>query len=55
MLGELGRNRGVFGERIIFLHSGGIFGLLAKGDELLPQLRADELSPTVRLGGPAGG
>lgn len=35
---ELARDRGRFGERIIFVHTGGIFGLLAKSDQLEPLL-----------------
>ncbi len=38
MLGELARNRGRFGERIVFVHTGGIFGLFAAADELAPLL-----------------
>lgn len=32
---ELERDRGRFGERVVFIHTGGIFGLLAEGDALL--------------------
>ena len=38
MLQELQRDRARFGERVVFLHTGGIFGLLAKSDELSPLL-----------------
>ena len=34
----LRRAPGSLGERIVFLHSGGIFGLFSKSDELLPLL-----------------
>jgi D-cysteine desulfhydrase len=35
---ELARDRRRFGERVVFLHSGGIFGLFPKADELAPLL-----------------
>jgi D-cysteine desulfhydrase len=34
MVSELRRDPGAFGERVVFLHSGGIFGLMARGPEL---------------------
>ena len=39
MVQELRRNPKVFGDRIVFLHTGGIFGLLPKSNELAPLLR----------------
>jgi len=39
MVQELRRDARVFGEQIIFLHTGGIFGLLPKANELAPLLR----------------
>jgi D-cysteine desulfhydrase len=39
MVSELHRSPGIFGERIVFLHTGGIFGLLPKANELAPLLR----------------
>jgi D-cysteine desulfhydrase len=39
MVQELQRNPKVFGDRIVFLHTGGIFGLLPKAGELAPLLR----------------
>ena len=30
--------RAALGERVVFLHSGGVFGLFAKSDELAPLL-----------------
>jgi D-cysteine desulfhydrase len=50
MVSELAKNREVYGQRIVFLHTGGIFGLMAKADEILPHLRPEELNPTVRVG-----
>jgi D-cysteine desulfhydrase len=38
MLAELEKDRRAFGDRIVFLHTGGIFGLLAKSAELAPLL-----------------
>jgi len=35
---ELNRNRDRFGSRIVFLHTGGVFGLFPKADELAPIL-----------------
>ena len=35
---ELARDRSALGDRIVFLHSGGIFGLFPKADELAPLL-----------------
>jgi D-cysteine desulfhydrase len=35
---ELRRNRNIFGERIVFIHTGGIFGLFPKTAELAPLL-----------------
>ncbi|HWN68494.1 MAG TPA: D-cysteine desulfhydrase family protein, partial [Haliangium sp.] len=32
---EIERDRARFGERVVFVHTGGIFGLLAEGDELV--------------------
>lgn len=34
LLGELRRDPASFGDRVVFLHSGGVFGLLAASDEL---------------------
>jgi D-cysteine desulfhydrase len=39
MVQELRRNQKIFGDRIVFLHTGGIFGLLPKANELAPLLR----------------
>lgn len=39
MVQELRRDARVFGDQIIFLHTGGIFGLLPKANELAPLLR----------------
>jgi D-cysteine desulfhydrase len=39
MVQELRRNPRVFGDRVVFLHTGGIFGLLAKSNEFAPLLR----------------
>jgi len=39
MVQELRRNPKAFGDQIIFLHTGGIFGLLPKAKELAPLLR----------------
>ena len=36
MMQELRRNPKIFGDRIVFLHTGGIFGLLAKANEFSP-------------------
>ena len=38
MVQELKRDRKCFGERVIFIHTGGIFGLFPKADELAPLL-----------------
>jgi D-cysteine desulfhydrase len=38
LLGELQREPNRFGRRIVFIHTGGIFGLLAKADEIAPLL-----------------
>ena len=38
MVEELKRDPKCFGERIIFIHTGGIFGLLPKAGELEPYL-----------------
>jgi D-cysteine desulfhydrase len=38
MTKELGRNQHIFGQRIIFIHSGGIFGLFPKAHEIAPLL-----------------
>jgi D-cysteine desulfhydrase len=38
LLGELERARERFGERIVFLHTGGIFGLFPAADQLAPLL-----------------
>ncbi len=38
MVKELESNPGCFGERIIFIHTGGIFGLLSKANEIAPLL-----------------
>jgi len=38
MTQELGRNRFVFGNRIIFIHTGGLFGLFPKAAEIAPLL-----------------
>jgi len=35
---ELGRDRRAFGERIVFIHTGGIFGLFPKAAEIAPLL-----------------
>ncbi len=40
MLSELRKNPACFGSRVVFLHSGGLFGLLPLGDELAPLLSA---------------
>ena len=42
MVSELRKNPGCFGSRIVFLHSGGLFGLLPLGDELLPVLATEQ-------------
>ena len=34
MIQELNRNPEIFGERIVFVHTGGIFGLFPKADEI---------------------
>jgi len=39
MVQEIRRNARVFGDQIIFLHTGGIFGLFPKAKELAPLLR----------------
>jgi len=39
MVQEIRRNARVFGDQIVFLHTGGIFGLLPKAKELAPLLR----------------
>jgi D-cysteine desulfhydrase len=39
MVQELRRNGKIFGDRIVFLHTGGIFGLLPKAAEIAPLLR----------------
>jgi D-cysteine desulfhydrase len=39
MVQELRRNQKIFGDRIVFLHTGGIFGLLPKANEFAPLLR----------------
>ncbi len=38
MMSELRRDRHVFGPRIVFIHTGGVFGLFPKAAELLPLL-----------------
>jgi D-cysteine desulfhydrase len=38
MTEELKRNPGSFGKRVVFLHTGGIFGLFAKAAEMVPLL-----------------
>ena len=38
MVEELKRDPKCFGERVIFIHTGGIFGLFSKADELEPLL-----------------
>jgi D-cysteine desulfhydrase len=38
MIAELQRNPGCFGERILFIHTGGIFGLFPKAHEMAPLL-----------------
>jgi D-cysteine desulfhydrase len=38
MIAELRRNPGCFGERILFVHTGGIFGLFPKAQEIAPLL-----------------
>ena len=38
MIQELEKNCRVFGERVIFIHSGGIFGLFTVADQLRPLL-----------------
>jgi D-cysteine desulfhydrase len=38
LLSELQREPARFGRRIVFIHTGGIFGLLAKADEIAPLL-----------------
>ena len=35
---ELGRDRGRFGKRVVFLHTGGVFGLFPKAAEIAPLL-----------------
>ena len=35
---ELGKNRRAFGERVVFIHTGGVFGLFPKAGELAPLL-----------------
>ncbi len=40
MLSELRKDPACFGSRVVFLHSGGLFGLLPIGDELAPLLSA---------------
>jgi D-cysteine desulfhydrase len=39
MVEELKRKPGCFGERIIFIHTGGLFGLFPKADEISPLLQ----------------
>ncbi len=39
MIAELRRNPGCFGERILFIHTGGIFGLFPKALEIAPLLK----------------
>jgi len=38
MTQELNRHPGCFGERVVFLHTGGIFGLFPKASEMAPLL-----------------
>ena len=38
MVQELSRNRSLFGERVVFIHTGGIFGLLPRAPEITPFL-----------------
>ena len=38
MIAELRRDPGCFGERILFIHTGGIFGLFPKAREIAPLL-----------------
>jgi len=38
MTNELSRNRDIFGDRIVFIHTGGIFGLFPKAQEIIPLL-----------------
>jgi len=38
MVDQLRKNRETFGERIVFLHTGGLFGLFPKAEELAPLL-----------------
>jgi D-cysteine desulfhydrase len=38
LVSQLGKNRATFGERICFLHTGGIFGLFPKAAEIATQL-----------------
>ena len=38
MTQELSRNPHIFGDRIVFIHSGGIFGLFAKANDIAPLL-----------------
>lgn len=38
MLRELERDRARFAERVVFLHTGGIFGLFPAADQMAPLL-----------------
>jgi D-cysteine desulfhydrase len=38
LVSELARDRRAFGPRVVFLHTGGIFGLFPKAEELMPWL-----------------
>jgi 1-aminocyclopropane-1-carboxylate deaminase/D-cysteine desulfhydrase-like pyridoxal-dependent ACC family enzyme len=40
MVQELRQDPGRFGERILFLHTGGIFGLFPKAREIEPLLKS---------------
>jgi D-cysteine desulfhydrase len=41
MVQELSRNRHLFGERVVFIHTGGIFALLQRAHEITPFLSND--------------
>lgn len=40
MTQEIRKNPTAFGKRVIFIHTGGLFGLFAKGEELAPYLKS---------------
>jgi D-cysteine desulfhydrase len=38
MLAELSKQPGCFGKRVVFMHTGGVFGLFPKAAEIAPLL-----------------